>query len=64
MQKNRNKLDRLAMESRMSVSEYLREVICRGWQAFYPINNYQLRQQQRQQGSNVFLEMAKEEGIF
>ena len=61
---NLNKLDRLAMESRMSVSEYLREVICRGWQAFYPINNYQLQQQQRQQGSNIFLDMAKEEGIF
>ena len=65
---NLNKLDRLAMESRMSVPEYLREVICRGWQAFYPISNYQprqqQRQQQRQQGNNVFLEMAKEEGLF
>ena len=61
---NLNKLDRLAAESRMSVPEYLREVICRGWQAFYPISNYQPRQQQRQQGNNVFLDMAKEEGIF
>ena len=61
---NLNKLDRLAAESRMSVSEYLREVICRGWQAFYPISNYQPRQQQRQQGNNVFLDMAKEEGLF
>lgn len=61
---NLNKLDRLAMESRMSVPEYLREVICRGWQAFYPISNYQSRQQQRQQGNNVFLDMAKEEGLF
>lgn len=61
---NLNKLDRLATESRMSVPEYLREVICRGWQAFYPISNYQPRQQQRQQGNNVFLNMAKEEGLF
>ena len=61
---NLNKLDRLAAESRMSVPEYLREVIGRGWQAFYPISNYQPRQQQRQQGNNVFLDMAKEEGIF
>ena len=61
---NLNKLDRLATESRMSVPEYLREVICRGWQAFYPISNYQPRQQQRQQGNNVFLDMAKEEGLF
>lgn len=61
---NLNKLDRLAAESRMSVPEYLREVICRGWQAFYPISNYQPRQQQRQQGNNVFLDMAKEEGLF
>lgn len=61
---NLNKLDRLAAESRMSVPEYLREVICRGWQAFYPISNYQPRQQQRQQGNNVFLDIAKEEGLF
>ena len=61
---NLNKLDRLATESRMSVPEYLREVICRGWQAFYPISNYQPRQQQQQQGNNVFLDIAKEEGLF
>ncbi len=61
---NLNKLDRLAAESRMSVPDYLREVICRGWQAFYPITSYQQQRQQRQQGSNVFLDIAKDEGIF
>lgn len=61
---NLNKLDRLAKESRMSVPDYLREVICRGWQAFYPITSYQQQRQQRQQGSNVFLDIAKDEGIF
>ena len=37
---NLEKLDALAQESRMTVSEYLKEVICRGWAAFYVINNY------------------------
>ena len=37
---NLQTLDRLARESKMSVADYLKEVICRGWQAFYPINTY------------------------
>lgn len=37
---NLNKLDKLAKESGLSVKIYLQEVICRGWQAFYPISNY------------------------
>lgn len=37
---NLKKLDNLAAESCMSVTEYLKEVICRGWNAFYAINNY------------------------
>lgn len=37
---NLQKLDNLAIESGLSVADYLKEVICRGWQAFYPINNY------------------------
>lgn len=37
---NLQKLDRLARESKMSVADYLKEVICRGWQAFYPISTY------------------------
>lgn len=37
---NLQKLDRLAAESNMTVTEYLKEVICRGWNAFYPINDY------------------------
>lgn len=37
---NLQKLDSLAAESNMSVAEYLKEVICRGWIAFYPIKNY------------------------
>lgn len=60
---NLKKLNRMAHDSRMSVPEYLREVICRGWQTFYAINNYQ-PQQRQQQGGNVFLDMAHDEGIF
>ena len=41
IQMNIDKLDKLASESRMSVVEYLKEVICRGWAAFYAINDYQ-----------------------
>ncbi len=41
IQMNIDKLDKLAHESRMSVAEYLKEVICRGWAAFYAINDYQ-----------------------
>ena len=41
IQMNIDKLDTLASESRMSVVEYLKEVICRGWAAFYAISDYQ-----------------------
>lgn len=34
------KLDKLAKESNMTVVEYLKEIICRGWSAFYVIKNY------------------------
>jgi hypothetical protein len=40
IQMNIDKLDKLAFESRMSVTEYLSEVIRRGWAAFYAINEY------------------------
>nr|UVX87044.1 MAG: winged helix-turn-helix domain protein [Bacteriophage sp.] len=44
-----NKLDRCAQESRMSVNDYLDEVVCRGWSAFFAINNYQRTGTQKQQ---------------
>ena len=37
---NLQKLNDFANQSNMSVVEYLKEIICRGWQAFYVINNY------------------------
>ena len=37
---NLNKLRDLAKRSNMSVKDYLQEVICRGWQAFYVINSF------------------------
>ena len=40
IQMNIEKLDDLARQSKMSVTEYLREIICRGWAAFYVIKNY------------------------
>ena len=37
---NIDKLDTLAKQSNMSVNQYLSEIICRGWAAFYVINTY------------------------
>ncbi len=37
---NLNKLDAMAEESGMLVKDYLKEVVCRGWRAFYPIKKY------------------------
>lgn len=37
---NLKKLHSLAEKSNMSVVDYLKEVICRGWQAFYEIKDY------------------------
>lgn len=48
IKRNIDKLDQYAKESRMSVDEYLAEVIRRGWQAFYPIKNYQGYQRAQQ----------------
>ena len=62
---NLQKLDRLARESGMSVAKYLKEVICRGWQAFYPINTYSNNGRQPQGGGNVFLDLIEDgEGVF
>ena len=41
IKRNIDKLDEYARESRMSVDDYLSEVVRRGWTAFYPIKNYQ-----------------------
>lgn len=38
---NIDKLNTMAQESHMGVKEYLKEVICRGWQAFYPIQPFE-----------------------
>ena len=40
IQMNIDKLKKLADQSGMTVCEYLSEVICRGWAAFYPIKQY------------------------
>lgn len=43
------KLDKCAQESRMSVNDYLDEVVCRGWSAFFPIENYRNNGNQKPQ---------------
>lgn len=65
IQMNIDKLEKLASESNMSVSEYLKEVICRGWAAFYVINNYDRRN--RRTGANgipINNEKSDLEGVF
>lgn len=37
---NLDKLEQMAKQSGLTVNDYLGEVICRGWAAFYPINTY------------------------
>lgn len=38
---NLDKLDKMANESKMTVAEYLEEVIRRGWAAFFPITSFE-----------------------
>ena len=49
IKRNIDKLDQYARESRMSVDDYLAEVVRRGWTAFYAIKNYQGGNQRAQQ---------------
>lgn len=49
IKRNIDKLDAYAAQSNMSVDDYLAEVIRRGWQAFYPIKNYQQHARQQYQ---------------
>lgn len=58
------KLDKCAQESRMSVNDYLEEVICRGWSAFFPIENYRnngYQQKPRQQSQQPHWDLTEEE---
>lgn len=68
IQMNVGKLDNLANASGMTVKEYLSEVICRGWAAFYEIKQYSTSSnapaKKTSTGGNVFLELAKEQGIY
>ena len=51
VQMNIDKLDDMAAQSGMSVKEYLKEIICRGWAAFYAISNYSYKGQTPQTAS-------------
>ncbi len=58
------KLDKCAQESRMSVNDYLDEVICRGWGAFFPIENHRnnvYQQKPRQQSQQPHWDLTEEE---
>lgn len=51
IKRNIDKLDQYARESRMSVDDYLAEVVRLGWQAFYAIKPYQGGYQQPRQAN-------------
>lgn len=53
IKRNIDKLDEYARESRMSVDDYIAEVVRRGWTAFYPIKNYHDNYQQPAQQANT-----------
>lgn len=58
------KLDKCAQKSRMSVNDYLDEVVCRGWSAFFPIENYQNNRYQQkplQQSQQPHWDLTEEE---
>lgn len=65
IQLNLDKLDTLALKSNMTVCEYLKEVICRGWQAFYEIKSFDTKKpaEQPKTSGNIFLDLLKE-GAF
>ena len=44
IQMNIEKLEGLAQKSEMTIIEYLKEVICRGWAAFYEIKNFNTKE--------------------
>lgn len=58
------KLDKCAQESRMSVNDYLDEVVCRGWSAFFPIENYKrtgYQQKPQQQSTQPHCDPTEDE---
>lgn len=58
--RNLNKLDEFAAQSNMTVNEYMSEVVRRGWQGFFAIqnysNNYKPRPTQNTGGGGSYLE--------
>lgn len=61
IQMNIEKLDKLALKSGLTVVEYLKEVICRGWAAFYEIKTFgnntpQPEQQEQKRYGGVYIE--------
>ncbi len=59
-------LDRLAdyaKESKMSLSEYLSEVVRRGWAAFYPIKNFEKAEPKQETSASYDLDEFEERSL-
>lgn len=64
IKRNIDTLDQCAADSHMTVNDYLREIIRRGWKAFYPIENYRnnsYQQKPRQQSQQPHRALTEEE---
>lgn len=64
IQSNIDVIDRLAQESRMSVNDYISEVVRRGWGSFFAIENYRnngYQQKPRQQSQQPHWDLTEEE---
>jgi hypothetical protein len=61
IQDNINAIDRFAQESRMSVKDYLAEVVRRGWGSFFAINNYQRTGYQQQKPQQQIIRTPEEQ---
>lgn len=61
IESNLKKLERLAKESKMSVTEYIDEIIRRGWQAFYAITTYAKNDEKKYGENGIAIKQEKSE---
>lgn len=61
IESNLKKLERLAKESKMSVTEYIDEIIRRGWQAFYAITTYAKKDDKKYGENGIAIKQEKSE---
>jgi hypothetical protein len=63
IKRNLDKLADYAKESKMSLSEYLSEVVRRGWAAFYPIKNFEKAEPKQEISASYDLDEFEERSL-